>query len=116
MSGDGHVKKWKGRPRNHRQTNVPSILMKFLEKVTKQLINAHFRNNATMISSQHYCLQNKPHQANLLPLLKWIIPAPHCETICLYFSKAFNIVLCEILISKLVKHGLDGLTVDTQAT
>ncbi|KAF7250585.1 hypothetical protein EYD10_04010 [Varanus komodoensis] len=121
MTGEGLMlspifkKGKKDEPGNYRPVSLTPIPGKVLEQIIKKFICKHLEENAVINRSQHGFIKNKSYQTNLISFFDWITSQMDkgnaVGIICLDFSKAFNIVPRDILISKLAKTGQDGKTI-----
>uniref|UniRef100_A0A670IJS6 Reverse transcriptase domain-containing protein n=1 Tax=Podarcis muralis TaxID=64176 RepID=A0A670IJS6_PODMU len=101
-------------PNNYRPVSLTSIPGKILEQIIKQTVCEHLERNAVITNSQHGFLKNKSCQTNLISFFDRITSLVDegnaVDVAYLDFSKAFDKVLHDILVKKLVKCGLDYAT------
>ena len=105
----------KEEPGNYRPVSLTSIPGKIFEQIIKKSVCKHLENNAVITRSQHGFVKNKSCQTNLISFFDRVTSLVDCgnavDIIYLDFSKAFDKVPHDILISKLAKSGLDGTTI-----
>ena len=109
----------KEEPGNYRPVSLTSITSKILEQIVKRSLCKHLENKAVITRSQHGFVKNKSCQTNLISFfdeVNSLIDRWNAVNIVyLDFSKAFDKVSHDILISKLTMCGLDkSCQVDTQ--
>ena len=104
----------KEEPGNYRPVSLTSIPGKILEKIIKQSLCKHLESNAMITRSQHGFVKNKSCQTNLITFFDQVTSqidrGKAVDVIYLDFSKAFENMSHDILISKLTRCGLDRTT------
>ena len=101
----------KEEPGNCRSVRLTSIPGKILEQIAKRSLCKHLENNAVITRSQRRFVKNKSSPTNLIlffdQVTSLIDRRNAVDIVYLDFSKAFNKVSHEILISKVTRCGLD---------
>ena len=86
-----------------------------MEQIIRQAVCKHLMDNAVLNKSQHGFLRNKSCQTNLISFFERVTSFVDAENavdvIYFDFSKTFDKVPHDILVSKLVKTGLDKVTI-----
>ncbi|GAB0196695.1 mitochondrial enolase superfamily member 1 [Grus japonensis] len=99
---------------NYRSVSLTSIPGKVMEQLILGVINKHVGEEVVIGSGQHGFTKGKSRLTNLIAfydgMTGWL-DEERADVVYLDFSKAFDTVFCNILISKLRKCGLDEWTV-----
>ncbi|GAB0181456.1 mitochondrial enolase superfamily member 1 [Grus japonensis] len=86
-----------------------------MEQLILGVINKHVEEEKVIGSGQHGCTKGKSRLTNLIAfcdgMTSWVDEGRAVDVVYLDFSKAFDTVSHNILVSKLRKHGLDEWTV-----
>ncbi|GAB0210180.1 mitochondrial enolase superfamily member 1 [Grus japonensis] len=100
-------------PGNYRPVSLTSIPGKVIEQLILGVINKHVEEKKVTGSGQHGFTKGKPCLTNLIAfydgMTGWVDEGRAVDVVYLDFSKAFDTVSHNILISKLRKCGLDDL-------
>ena len=101
----------KEEPGNYRPVSLTSIPGKILEQIVKWSLSKHLGDNAVITRSHHEFVKNKSCQTNLIlffdQVTSLIDRGNAVDIVYLDFSKAFDKVSHDILISKPTRYGLD---------
>ncbi|GAB0182037.1 mitochondrial enolase superfamily member 1 [Grus japonensis] len=102
-------------PGNYRPVSLTSIPAKMMEQLILGVINKHVEEKKVIGSGQHGFTKDKSCLTNLIAfcdgMTSWVDGGRAVDVVYLDFSKAFDTVSHNILISKLRKCGLDEWTV-----
>ncbi|GAB0205144.1 mitochondrial enolase superfamily member 1 [Grus japonensis] len=102
-------------PANYRPVSLTSIPGKVMEQLILGVINKHVEENNVIRSGQHGFTRGKSCLTNLIDaydvMTSWVDEGRAVDVVYLDFSKAFDTVSHNILVSKLRKCGLDEWTV-----
>ncbi|GAB0193231.1 mitochondrial enolase superfamily member 1 [Grus japonensis] len=105
----------KGDPGNYRPVSLTSIPGKMMEQLILGVINKHVEEKKVIGSGQHGFTKGKSCLTNLIAfcdgMTGWVDEGRAVDVVYIDFSKAFDTVSHNILISKLRKCGLDEWTV-----
>uniref|UniRef100_A0A8D0CDV4 Reverse transcriptase domain-containing protein n=1 Tax=Salvator merianae TaxID=96440 RepID=A0A8D0CDV4_SALMN len=105
----------KADPGNYRPVSLTSIPGKIFEQSIKQHVCQHLDGNSVINRSQHGFVTNKSCQTNLISfydkITEWVDQGNAVDIVYLDFSKAFDKVSHTILIEKMIKYGIDKVTV-----
>ncbi|GAB0208304.1 mitochondrial enolase superfamily member 1 [Grus japonensis] len=98
-------------PGNYRPVSLTSIPGKVMEQLILQVINKHVEEKVVIRSGQHGFSKGKSCLTNLIAfydgMTSWVDEGKAVDAVYLDFSKAFDTISHNILISKLRKCGLD---------
>ena len=102
-------------PGNYKPVSMKSIPGKIQEYIVKQSLCKHLENNAVLTRRQHGFVKNKSCQTNWISFFDKVTSqidrGNAIDVVYLDFSKAFDKVPHDILISKLTECGLDRSSV-----
>ena len=102
----------KTKPEQYRPISLTSHIMKIFERVLKKHIMAHLVKNSLINEAQHGFVPGRSTQTQLLLHFKDIFEAieegSRIDTVFLDFSKAFDKVDHNILLTKIAKHKIKG--------
>ncbi|GAB0202599.1 mitochondrial enolase superfamily member 1 [Grus japonensis] len=102
-------------PGNYRPVSLTSIPGKVMEQLILGVINKHVEEEEVIGSGQHGFTRGKSCLTNLIAfydgMTGWVDEGRAVDVVYLVFSKAFDTVSHNILVSKLRKCGLDEWTV-----
>ena len=102
----------KTKPEQYRPVSLTSHIMKVFERVLKKNIMLHLIKNNLINQEQHGFVPGRSTQSQLLVHYKDIYEAMEegvrMDTVFLDFSKAFDKVDHDLLLKKVVKHGIKG--------
>ena len=102
----------KADPGNYRPVSLTSIPCKLMESLIKDTIMDHLIDNELILSSQHGFMSRKSTVTNLLDFFEYVTKEVDngnpVDAIYLDFSKAFDRVPFERLLSKLKSHNVGG--------
>ncbi|GAB0206875.1 mitochondrial enolase superfamily member 1 [Grus japonensis] len=102
-------------PGNYRPVSLTSIPEKVMEQLILGVINKHVEEKVVIGSGQHGFTIGKSYLTNLIAfsadMTGWMDEGRAVDVVYLDFSKAFDTVSHNILVSKLRKCGLDEWTV-----
>ncbi|GAB0207301.1 hypothetical protein GRJ2_003195700 [Grus japonensis] len=102
-------------PGNYRPVSLNSIPGKVMEQLILGVINKHVEEKKVIGGGQHGFTKGKSCLTNLIAfydgMTGWVDEGRAVDVVCLDFSKAFDTISHNILISKLRKCGLDEWTV-----
>ncbi|GAB0186537.1 mitochondrial enolase superfamily member 1 [Grus japonensis] len=102
-------------PGNYRPVSLFSIPGKVMEQLILGVINKHVEEKKVIRSGQHGFTKGKSCLTNLIAfydgMTSWVDEGRAVDVVYLDFSKAFDTMSHNILISKLRKCGLDEWTV-----
>ncbi|GAB0186403.1 mitochondrial enolase superfamily member 1 [Grus japonensis] len=100
---------------NYRPVSLTSIPGKMVEQLILGVINKHVEEKKVFRSGQHGFTKGKSCLTNLIAfydgMTSWVDEGRAVDVVYLDFSKAFDTICHNILISKLRKCGLDEWTV-----
>ena len=99
-------------PGNYRPVSLTSVICKVMESILKDSLMLHLTSNNILKISQHGFMKGKSCLTNLLEYLevltKLVDEGHSVDVIYLDFSKAFDKVPHERLLSKMKSAGIDG--------
>ncbi|GAB0183596.1 mitochondrial enolase superfamily member 1 [Grus japonensis] len=102
-------------PGNYRPVSLTSIPGKVMEQLILGIINKHVEKKKVIGSGQHGFIKGKSCLTNLIVfydgMTGWVDEGRAVDVVHLDFSKTFDTVSHNILITKLRKCGLDERTV-----
>ena len=97
---------------NYRPISLTSVIGKMLESIVAKRIREHLESHGLIADSQHGFTKGRSCQTNLLSFYRPVYEAAdnddNYDVIYLDFSKAFDRVPHERLLSKIKAHGIDG--------
>ncbi|GAB0176502.1 mitochondrial enolase superfamily member 1 [Grus japonensis] len=100
---------------NYRPVSLTSIPGKVMKQLILEVNNKHVKEKKVIRSGQHGFTKGKSCLTNLIAfydgMTGWVDEGRAVDVVYLDFSKAFDIVFHNILVSKLRKCGLDEWTV-----
>ena len=100
------------KPEQYRPVSLTSHIMKVFERVVKSNILKHLVEKGLINPGQHGFVPGKSTQTQLLEhfcdVYEAIADGERMDTVYLDFSKAFDKVNHNILLQKLIKHGIKG--------
>jgi len=101
-------------PENYKPVSLTCVLGKILEQIVLETMLMHLEKKEAVGDSQHgytkskWCLKNLVAYCDRVTTL--VGKGRATGDICQVFSKAFDTILHDMLVSKLERHGFDGWT------
>jgi len=106
----------KNNPTNYRPISLTSQICKIMESLMRDQIDHHLESNILIKDSQHGFRKCRSCLTNILTFFDkvtgYIDSELHVDVIFLDFAKAFDKVPHQMLLSKLMSHGISGRVLD----
>jgi hypothetical protein len=99
---------------NYRPISLLSSISKILEKIVAEKLLFHLTNNDLLYTHQYGFIPKRSAEHNLLHILNYVTAAlndgNYCVGVFLDLKKAFDVCSHSILLKKLKKMGINGIT------
>ena len=106
----------KGKAENHRPVSLTCTVCKLMESIIREKITDHLNFNSLLNKSQHGFMKSRSCQTNLLEFMDFVTEkidnGESVDIVYLDYSKAFDKISHQKLITKLKAHGISGKVAD----
>ena len=103
-------------PLNYRPVSLTCVLVKCMEHILVDFIFSYVNNNNLLDVNQYSFRSGKSTEDQLLftynDITKWVDHGHNADLILFDFSKAFDVVVHDFLVQKLLKLGIRGKILD----